>query len=296
MGILKMHNSLQAYQERMESKLEQAIPKTSMPFERLYEAMAYSLQAGGKRIRPILMQLSFEAVGGQGNIDAYMLAIEMIHTYSLIHDDLPAMDNDDLRRGKPTNHIVFGEATAILAGDALLNEAFNLMLNDVLQNEDLGRVRAVKVLGDASGASGMIGGQVLDMMSENKAIDIETLDCIHLHKTGALLSAATKMGAILGHGSEQDIAALDAYGKYLGKVFQIVDDVLDEISTEEALGKPIKSDIKNHKTTYTSFYTVEECMQIAETLTHKAISCLDRLQGDTYLLREIATSLVHRKH
>lgn len=291
-----MNKTLTLYHQEIEASLQSALPKTQLPFDVIFQAMAYSLEAGGKRIRPLLMRLAYEAVGGTEPITPYMLAIEMIHTYSLVHDDLPAMDNDDLRRGKPTNHKVFGEATAILAGDALLNYAFEIMLEESLTREDLSGVRAAKVLADASGAKGMIGGQVLDMLSEGKTIDLETLDCIHLHKTGALIGAATKMGAILGHGSPQDIAALEAYGKYLGKVFQIIDDLLDETSTEETLGKPIKSDRKNQKTTYTSFYTVEACKDIAQQLTQRAIGCLERVQGDTQLLKKIAIDLVNRSY
>lgn len=291
-----MNNKLEVYREIIEQKLTQYMPKEEGPFQKLITSMNYSVEAGGKRIRPILMQLAFEAVGGQGDIGAYTSAIEMIHTYSLIHDDLPAMDNDELRRGKPTNHMVFGEATAILAGDGLLNYAFECMLQDALEKDDMSRVRAAQALSEASGWSGMIGGQVLDMESEGKTIDLETLDCIHLHKTGALISVATKMGAILGHGSPSEVTALYTYGKYLGKVFQIIDDVLDEVGETEALGKPIKSDEKNQKNTYTSFYTVEECYTIATMLTEKAIACLDRINGDTHLLREIATSLIYRKH
>lgn len=288
-------SNLEVYKKRVEACLEERLPAIEGPFAKLYESMAYSVHAGGKRIRPILMQLAYEAVGGRAEISAYWCAMEMIHTYSLIHDDLPAMDNDDLRRGKPTNHVVFGEDTAILAGDALLNYAFELMLEDALEYEDLNRVRAAQVLAEASGAHGMIAGQVLDMASEGKQITRDTLDCIHLHKTGALIAAATKMGAILGGGSPIEIASCEAYGKYLGKVFQIIDDILDQTSTAEELGKPICSDEKNEKNTYLSFYSIEECYEIAEQLTQKALGCLDRIAGDTTLLREIALELVHRR-
>ncbi|MGL4345732.1 MAG: polyprenyl synthetase family protein [Cellulosilyticaceae bacterium] len=288
-------NNLEVYKKHVETCLEQRLPKVEGPFGRLYEAMAYSVKAGGKRIRPILMQLTYEAVGGSQDISAYWCAIEMIHTYSLVHDDLPAMDNDDLRRGKPTNHIMFGEATAILAGDALLNYAFEMMLEDALEHEDMNRVRAAHVLGEASGGYGMIAGQILDMASEGQSIDLDTLDCIHLHKTGALIAAATKMGAILGGGSPLEIAACETYGKYLGKVFQIIDDILDKTSTTDELGKPIHSDEKNAKNTYLSFYSVEACYEIAERLTQKALDCLDKVPGDTTLLREIALELVHRR-
>ena len=291
-----MENKLELYRERIENQLKEAIPKNHGSFGELYDAMAYSFYAGGKRIRPLLMQLAYEAVGGRETITPYLCAIEMIHTYSLIHDDLPAMDNDDLRRGKPTNHKVFGEATAILAGDALLNGAFEIMLEDALNQEDMNRVRAAQVLAEASGATGMIGGQVLDMQSEGKLIDQETLDNIHLHKTGALITAAVHMGALLGEGSSQEVTALMFYGKYLGKVFQIIDDVLDAISTVEELGKPIHSDMKNEKNTYLSFYDVDTCYRIAEELTMKAIKCLEHVEGETSLLEYVARSLVQRRN
>ncbi|MGL4363214.1 MAG: polyprenyl synthetase family protein [Cellulosilyticaceae bacterium] len=290
-----MHKTLENYQEKIEAVLKKVMPVVQGPFATLLESMEYSVNAGGKRIRPILMLLAYEAVGGSGNIDAFLGAIEMIHTYSLIHDDLPSMDNDDFRRGKPTNHIVYGEATAILAGDALLNYAYECMMQDALESEDLSRLSAANVLANASGWRGMIGGQVLDMDNDNENITISDLDFIHMHKTGALLGAATKMGAILGHASPQEISALETYGKYIGKVFQIIDDVLDETSTREELGKPIKSDIKNCKKTYTHYYSIEECYEIAQELTVKAIRCLDYIEGDTYILQELAKHLVKRK-
>ncbi len=291
-----MSKAIKDYQQTIEQHLKTCLPPAEGLFEQVLAAMHYSLQAGGKRIRPTLMQLAYEAVGGTGDITTYLGAIEMIHTYSLIHDDLPAMDDDDLRRGKPTNHIVFGEATAILAGDALLNYAFESMLLDALETEDMARVRAAYVLAEASGVQGMIGGQVLDMVNEGKTITLETLECTHQHKTGALLAAATKMGAILGHGTPSEVAALETYGKYLGKVFQIIDDVLDEVSTEAELGKPIQSDIKNHKMTYTAFYTTDACYTLAETLTQKATDCLERVQGDTSRLKQIAEELIYRRY
>ncbi|MEG0013632.1 MAG: polyprenyl synthetase family protein [Cellulosilyticaceae bacterium] len=287
---------LKAYRMAFEQELERALPQVSGPFARLYESMRYSTCAGGKRIRPLLMQLAYEAVGGVEDIAPYMCAIEMIHTYSLIHDDLPAMDNDDFRRGKPTNHKQFDEATAILAGDALLTYAFEGMLEDALRVDDMARVKAAHVLSEASGANGMVAGQILDIISEGKAIEKETLDLIHLHKTGALIAAATKMGAILGHGSSVEITAFEMYGKYLGKVFQIIDDILDQTSTLEELGKPINSDEKNQKITYTSFYSIEECYDIARDFTQKALNCLDKVSGDTSMLRQLSTDLVYRKN
>lgn len=291
-----MSVELGSYIEHVNAALSEYLPKKDGYFKTIYDAMHYSLEAGGKRIRPILMQLCYEAVGGKESIDAYLCGIEMIHTYSLIHDDLPAMDNDDYRRGKLTNHKVFGEAVAILAGDGLLTEAFHMMLKDALSHGGEERLYAAYILSEASGVEGMIGGQVLDMESENKEISKDTLDVIHLNKTGAIIAAATKMGAVLGGGSAREISLLEAYGKYIGKVFQIVDDILDVTSTMEELGKPIGSDAENHKNTYLSFYSVDECYQIAEELTNKAVALLKQVEGDTTLLEQIAMQLVKRRN
>ncbi|MHC1750378.1 MAG: polyprenyl synthetase family protein [Cellulosilyticaceae bacterium] len=284
------------YQDKIETLLQNQLNKGPEPFQKLYDAMHYSLAAGGKRIRPLLMQLAYEAVGGKEDISAYLCAIEMVHTYSLIHDDLPAMDNDDLRRGKPTNHIKFGEATAILAGDGLLNTAFEMMLEDCMHNQASERIRGAYLLSQASGIHGMIAGQILDMESEDQQISKDTLDLIQLHKTGALIAAATQVGAVLGGGIGVEIDALTLYGKYIGKAFQIIDDILDETSTAEKLGKPVNSDIKNNKNTYLSFYTVEESYAIAKALTEKAVNVLSKVSGDTTLLKQIASSLIQRKN
>ncbi len=281
------------YKENIDSILERFLSNTNLNFPRLNEAMKYSACIGGKRIRPILMHLSYEAVGGNDDISPYMCAIEFIHTYSLIHDDLPAMDNDDLRRGKPTNHKQFDEATAILAGDGLLTLAFQIMLEDMTHTEDIAKIKAAHILSDAAGD--MVGGQMLDIQNENTSIDLATLELIHLNKTGALIKASTKMGAILGYATPTEVAALEAYGQYIGKVFQIIDDILDVTSTTHELGKPINSDISNNKMTYANYYSIEECYQIANNLTSKAIKCLDRVDGDTQLLKNIAQELVIRK-
>ena len=292
-----MASNFKEYTEYINEILAEVIPKNENPFSNIYDAMDYSLSAGGKRIRPVLMKLAYEAVGGKGNIDAYLCAIEMVHTYSLIHDDLPSMDNDDYRRGKLTNHKVYGEATAILAGDALLNDSFTIMLEDALKVEDTeNRLKAIYVLSLASGSKGMIGGQILDMHAESKEITLDELNLIQINKTGRLITAATKMGAILGGGSPREISILEAYGQYVGKVFQIIDDVLDEVSTLEELGKPIHSDEKNKKTTYLTFYRVNECYDIAQEYTDKAIKLLSEVSGDTTLLETIARELIARRN
>ena len=292
-----MTKNFKEYTQYMDGILENVLPQNENPFSELYKAMKYSLTAGGKRIRPVLMKLAYEAVGGEENIDPYLCAIEMVHTYSLIHDDLPARDNDDYRRGKPTNHKVFGEATAILAGDALLNDAFTVMLEDALcTGDNTNKFRAIQVLSIASGSKGMIGGQILDIKAERKQSTLEDINLIQLNKTGRLITAALKMGAILGQGSNREVSILEAYGQYIGKVFQIIDDVLDEISTEEELGKPIHSDQKNEKLTYLNFYSVDQCYQIAEDYTNKAIKLLGEIQGDTELLEKIAKELITRRN
>lgn len=262
---------------------------------RLLDAMSYSLLQGGKRIRPILLQLAYNAVGGQEKIDPYLFAIECIHTYSLIHDDLPAMDNDSLRRGMPTNHVQFDEATAILAGDGLLSLAFEIVLEDISNSNDIMKAKASHVLAVAAGSNGMVLGQTYDMFYENKNISLDILDKIHLNKTGALIKAALQMGAILGYASDSELFALELYGSYLGKVFQIIDDILDVTGDSTILGKDVGSDSKNKKITYTTFFSVDECYKIATELTHKAINCLNKVNGDTTLLCKIANDLLNRR-
>jgi len=280
---------------KIDEMLENYLAKETGECTRLQEAMRYSVLQGGKRIRPILMRLAYEAVGGTGNIAPYMCAIEFVHTYSLIHDDLPAMDNDALRRGLPTNHVKFDEATAILAGDGLLTLAFEIMLQDLVSDMDPAKAIAANILATGAGASGMVLGQMYDMFYEGKEISIEMLEKIQLNKTGALIKSALKMGAVLGYGSESELFALELYGTYLGKVFQIIDDILDITGQVNELGKDIGSDSKNKKVTYTSFFSVDQCYEIAAELTAKAIKCLDKVNGDTSLLKEIAQDLLNRR-
>ncbi len=279
------------YKDYIEKQLDRYLPQEDT---RLNQAMRYSTLQGGKRIRPYLMELAYKVVGGTGDISAYMCAIEFIHTYSLIHDDLPAMDNDDLRRGVPTSHIKFDEPTAILAGDALLTLAFQIMLEDCVNADDIAKTKAMHLLSE--GALQMVQGQMLDVTNEGKEIDIQLLDTIHLNKTGALIKATIKAGAVLGYASDMELFALETYGIYLGKVFQIIDDILDVTSTTQILGKNVGSDIKNNKITYLSFYSLEECYKIANELTNKALNSLDKIQTDTTLLRKIAQDLVIRKN
>lgn len=242
----------------------------------VYDSMNYSFTAGGKRVRPFLAIESARMLGGAvDNVLPAACAIEMIHTYSLIHDDLPCMDDDCLRRGKPTNHRVYGEAVAVLAGDALLTEAFSTVADAAVPTND-GKIALISLIAECAGARGMIGGQLVDLESEGNRIPLETLQKMHSLKTGQLIRASCLVGAICagyGAGAPQ-YAALDIYAQKIGMVFQIVDDILDTTSTAEVLGKNIGSDRENDKTTYMSFYSVSEALDIARQLTDEAISAV----------------------
>jgi len=264
----------------------------------LQEAMLYSLFAGGKRIRPILALASYEACGGNpAEIVPYASTLELIHTYSLIHDDLPAMDNDDLRRGKPTSHKMFGEAIAILAGDALLTEAFSILsdpsFSAKLKEADL--LRASREVARASGLNGMVAGQVQDILSENFEPDHATLEFIHRHKTAALIRASVMMGPIL-YGSGTDTSdALSEYGNNVGLAFQVVDDILDVDGNTAELGKPTGSDERSNKLTYPSLYGIEKSRDIAGKLVSSALSSLSSFSHKAEPLREIANYLLKRR-
>lgn len=258
----------------------------------IYEAMGYSLYAGGKRIRPVLSLACSDALGG--NHDAalvYGSAIEMIHTYSLIHDDLPCMDNDDLRRGKPTNHIVYGEDTAVLAGDALLNIACESIVSENNLSSDMS-LKALKVIFSASGAEGMIGGQVMDMLAEKEAPNAQTLNILHSKKTGALIRAAAAVGAI---SAGKDEGLFDSYSSSIGLAFQIRDDILDIEGDAEKFGKPILSDEKNNKTTYVTLFGMEGAKKKLSEETQKAIASVDFLGEKGEFLKQLALFLLERE-
>lgn len=263
--------------------------------KKIFEAMAYSLNANGKRIRPLLCLLgTYMFSGDYRKAIPVAGAIEMIHTYSLIHDDLPAMDNDDLRRGKPTNHKVFGEAIAILAGDGLLNEAMNCMFRLCCEDNSLKNLNACRLISEAAGADGMIGGQVIDMLSENVEIPVEQLYAMHRKKTGALIKASILSGAVMGGAGEADLKNLAEYGEKLGLAFQIKDDILDVTGDTETLGKMAKSDIENRKTTFITEYGLEECIEMAEKLTQECMDCLRKIDRDTSHLEQITIYLLTR--
>jgi geranylgeranyl diphosphate synthase type II len=264
----------------------------------LQEAMLYSLFAGGKRIRPILALASYETCGGDPrDIVPYASTLELIHTYSLIHDDLPAMDNDDLRRGKPTNHKVYGEAIAILAGDALLTEAFSILSDPSLSSKVsvshlMGALREIAL---ASGLDGMVAGQVQDMLAENREPDGDTLQFIHSHKTGTLLRASVRIGPILYGSSQVALDALTVYGNSIGLAFQVIDDILDIEGDTEEMGKTAGSDVKINKMTYPRFYGLQKSREIAQNLITEAKEALSVFSSEADPLREIADYLLTRR-
>ncbi|MBI4856046.1 MAG: polyprenyl synthetase family protein [Acetobacterium woodii] len=267
--------------------------------EVIIEAMKYSLFAGGKRLRPILMMETCRALEGDLNIIRPLaMGIEMIHTYSLIHDDLPAMDNDDLRRGKPTNHKVYGDAMAILAGDALLNYAVETMLQGTqgLSGTALTNyISAMRCIMGASGILGMVGGQVADMISEDRVISLDEMDYIHLHKTAALLEACVQSGCIIAEAEPATQGRLISYSHRIGLAFQIVDDILDIEGNVEDLGKPIGSDEKNHKSTFVSLYGLEASkIKVAE-LEKEALEMLKPIGERTTFLQELASYICQRR-
>lgn len=259
-----------------------------------YDAMKYSLYAGGKRIRPMITMACCDALGGDKEAAlCFGSALEMIHTYSLIHDDLPCMDNDELRRGKPTNHIVFGEHMAVLAGDALLNYACESIVGADLKISPEAKINALEILYTASGAEGMIGGQVMDIRAEEESISADELVILHNKKTGALINAAASLGAVAS-GKDKDL--FYNYSSSLGLAFQIRDDILDVESDTETFGKPVKSDEKNNKTTYVSLYGIDGAKEMLRIETEKAISSLEFLGDCGKFLTDLAYYLLERKN
>lgn len=263
----------------------------------LIESMKYSLFAGGKRLRPILALAAYDLFGKNTcEVMPYACALEMIHTYSLIHDDLPAMDNDDYRRNKLTNHKVYGEGIAILAGDGLLNYSFEIMLDNALKQKNFyPHIRSIKEIANSAGIDGMIGGQVVDLESEDKAIKQDTLNYIHLNKTAALITAPLKVGAIIGGAKEEDIKCMEEIGLNLGLAFQIKDDILDVIGDESKLGKSIGSDITKHKSTYPALFGIETSIQRVDELTTNVNSLLKPYSDKSNFLSDLSNYLVQRE-
>jgi geranylgeranyl diphosphate synthase type II len=281
----------------VDQALEGLLPAASELPASLHGAMRYSVFAGGKRLRPVLMLAACETVGGDlNNALAAACAMEMIHTYSLIHDDLPAMDDDDFRRGNPTSHKVYGEATAILAGDALLTEAFILLAREQQFPDPAVRLRVIQEIAHASGSHGMVGGQVVDMESEGKSeIGLAMLSYIHTHKTGALIRASVRAGALLGGATDDSLAALTRYGDAIGLAFQIADDILDVEGTTEQLGKDAGSDQARGKATYPALVGLEASKARAQELVQMALEALSSFDQRAEPLRAIASYIVKRK-
>lgn len=272
-----------------ELNIEQAVNKT------LAESMLYSLMAGGKRLRPVLLMEAAEAVGGHG--EDYLkaaCALEMIHTYSLIHDDLPAMDNDDYRRGKLTNHKVYGAGIATLAGDALLTLAFEVILRQKAAPDVLCRV--IREISQAAGPDGMIGGQAIDVESEGKHIPMDLLRKMHMGKTGALFRASIRSGAILASADDVQLEALTKYADAFGLAFQITDDILDVIGDEQEIGKPVGSDERNHKSTYVTLTSLETAQKLAHEAVDEAVDAIVPLGEKAQFLKELVEFLISRKN
>ena len=283
----------------IERELDRLIPGAECLQGRVMEAMRYSAANGGKRVRPILT-LEFARLCGLEVRAAlpFACAVEMIHTYSLIHDDLPCMDNDDMRRGKPSCHIEFGEDTALLAGDGLLTLAFEVMLREYDPKciSPRSAITAAALLASNSGVNGMIGGQVIDLMSEGKTIDIETLRTMDRLKTGALIDAACRMGCVIAGAPREKLDAAGSYAAALGLALQIVDDILDVTGSTEELGKPVGSDAENKKSTYVSLLGLDACRDAVRRLTDNAVRALAHFEGGTEYLAELAENLATRKN
>ena len=280
---------LNTQKERVDAYLDRyLLPETVKP-ESIHKAIRYSVFSGGKRFRASLCIAANDLFGGDPErVLPVAAGIELIHTYSLIHDDLPCMDDDDLRRGKPTLHIAFGENIAVLAGDAL-----NALAFDLLARAD--DCRLIQILAEAIGTLGMIGGQVADVESEGREhISEDEVRFIHTRKTGCLIEASLRMGAVAAHAAEDEIAAISGYGSRIGLAFQIADDILDIISTDEVLGKTVGSDLEHEKTTYPRVFGLERSKTIARDTIAEALSHLDRLKGDTALLRDMAAFVIDR--
>ena len=297
---MNLDKEIELYIDIVEKDLKRVLTFEDSFQNKIYESMNYSIFAGGKRIRPILTLKAFELISGKSYEKAlpFASAIEMIHTYSLIHDDLPAMDDDDYRRGKPTNHKVYGESMAILAGDALLNLAYETMINSIKSDtRDISAyVKAIKEISKASGVNGMIGGQAVDMMSDETDISEEQLKFIHNKKTSALIESSILAGGFLAEASDEQIKALGNYGKAIGLCFQIRDDILDEIGDNEKLGKSVGSDESNNKLTYLTLHGLEKSIKKTHDLYDKAVEALDIFeQDDVIFFKEFADYLVYRE-
>jgi geranylgeranyl diphosphate synthase type II len=294
---MDLKSYLKERQQRVDAALDRYLPAEDTLPQQLHKAIRYSVFAGGKRIRPILMIAACEAVGGDvAQVIPAACAMEMIHTYSLIHDDLPAMDDDDFRRGRPTCHKVFGDAIAILAGDALQTEAF-LLLSGMAAGQgeaaEIGR-QVIHTIARCAGSMGMVGGQVVDMESEGREIDLPTLEYIHTRKTGALILASVQSGALLGGADREAFEALSRYAEAAGLAFQVADDILDIVGDQALLGKDVGSDVARGKATYPALLGLEQARQRARELRDLALAALSGFGEQADPLREIARYIVDR--
>ena len=295
---MNFNEQLQQKAADAEDILKKYLPEEEGYQKKVIEAMNYSVLAGGKRLRPVLMKESFLLFGGQGEvIEPFMAALEMIHNYSLVHDDLPAMDNDEYRRGRKTTHVVYGEDMGILAGDALLNYAFETAVSAFsIEGVDAVNIgQALQVLAKKAGIYGMIGGQVVDVKCTGQSISGDTLDFIYRLKTGALIESSMMIGAILAGASKEEIEIVETIAQKVGLAFQIQDDILDVTSTAEVLGKPIHSDEKNEKTTYVTWKGIEAAKAEVKQLSEEAVKELKRLESTDEYLELLLESLIYRK-
>lgn len=301
---MKMENNMSYKNNKLEKvqNIEQVLvkylPEQTGYQKLIMEAMEYSVMAGGKRLRPMLMKETYELLGGTEKvIEPFMAAIEMIHTYSLVHDDLPAMDNDDYRRGRKTTHVVYGEAMGVLAGDALLNYAFETATKafTMFPEKSLQIGKALQILAGKAGIYGMIGGQVVDVESAGKSISKDVLDFIYELKTSALIESSMMIGAILAGADEEAVRKIEIIAKNVGLAFQIQDDILDVTSSTEVLGKPVLSDEKNEKTTYVTLVGVEQAKKYVEQISNEAIELLGEFEVKNPFLEELLRELIHRE-
>lgn len=294
---MNFKEELEQKKNQIEEIIASYLPKEEGFAKELAQAMNYSMEAGGKRLRPILMQETYRMFGGDSPvIEPFLAAMEMIHTSSLIHDDLPAIDNDEYRRGKKTTHAVYGEALGVLSGDALLNYAYETACEAFGMEADNARIgRALRVLTRKTGIYGMLGGQSVDVTNEGKEIPREMLDYIYENKTSALIESSMMVGAILAGASEEEVCKIEEIGNKVGLAFQIRDDILDVTSTMEELGKPVFSDEKNHKITYVTLRGLSQAAKDVEVLSGEAVSGLETFSQKNVFLQELVKELVNRK-
>lgn len=296
-NLVNFKEELQNKQNKIEEIIRNYLPKETGFARDLACAMNYSMLAGGKRLRPMLIQETYRLFGGEGDLaEPFMAAMEMIHTHSLVHDDLPAIDNDEYRRGKKTTHAEFGESMAILCGDALLNYAYETAFLAFGMTKDVARVgRALQIMGDKTGIYGMLGGQTVDVQNDGKPLSIEELDYIYANKTSALIEGSMMIGAALAGATEEEIFLIESVGYRVGIAFQIQDDILDVTSTSEELGKPVFSDEKNNKTTYVTLRGIEAAGEEVKRLSDEAVEILQELGVTNPFLNELITYLITRR-